>query len=106
MKRETFVAILGAALAEADAELLREAENLVFGRKRSLREDEVRKYTPGEYVLFTSSDGKSQLRGRVHHLNKFSLTLEYFASSAYDAKAQREVVPVERVLGRHLTGAL
>lgn len=96
MKRETFIALLSATLAEADAELLSEARNLLGWRERELRTARVREFAPGDNIEYLAKDGKTHLFGTVDHLNRFSLTIRY----AEPLQGFRpEVVPIERVLG-------
>lgn len=95
MKRETFVAILGAALAEADDSLLVEASNLVQGRWRTLRQEKVQRFAPGDYIEYLARDGQTRKVGVVDHLNKFSVSIRRPSTlEGYTV----EVVGIERVL--------
>lgn len=95
MKRETFVQILSALLAEADDELLREAEGLVFWRKRELRAQLVQQYRAGDVIEYTLANGQRKT-GKIHHLNKYSVTVRWtHQTQGY----QSEVIAIERVLG-------
>lgn len=95
MKRETFIALLSATLAEADAELLSEARDLLGWRERELRTARVRLFAPGQEIEYLAKDGETHLNGIVDHLNRFSLTVRHGHSLGFDS----EVVPIERVLG-------
>lgn len=96
MKRETFIAIMSSLMSEANHELLREADGLVFWRKRELRAEEVRLYRPGQQIEYLARDGKTHKTGVIDHLNKFSVTVKHpDATQGY----KPEVVPIERVLG-------
>ena len=102
MKRETFVSILSATLAEADEELLREAEGLVFWRRRELRALRVQEFSAGERISFTMPDGTTR-DGTIHHLNRYSITVhEAHPTSGYTAI----VIPVERVLHKLTTNGI
>jgi hypothetical protein len=96
VKRETFIALLSATLAEADDALILEAQHLLNWRWRTLREEKVQKFSPGEFIEYLAKDGTSRLRGTVDHLNRFSLTVRHPDSVA---GYLNEVVPIERVLG-------
>lgn len=95
MKRETFITCLQALLSEADDELLREAEGLVFWRRRELRAAEVAKMEPGQYIIYTQKDG-TQAGGTIHKLNKFSVTVH--KSDAHTGYIPL-VIAVERIVG-------
>ena len=95
MNRETFVTIFSALMAEADAELLREAEGLVFWRRRELRTARVQQFSPGQVIVYLTGNGKTQKIGTIDHLNRFSVTVKHqHATEGYTA----EVVTIERVL--------
>lgn len=96
MRRETFIQILSALMAEADDELLREAEGLVFWRKRELRAEKVQLYAPGQYIAYLAKDGKTRKVGMIDHLNKFSVSIKH--PDAHEG-FKPEVVMIERVLG-------
>lgn len=97
MKRETFVAIGSALVAEADGALLQELEGLVFWRKRELRQELVKAYAPGQLIEYYGKDGQTKLRGRIDHLNKFSVSVHRPDS---EQGFIPEVVQIERVLER------
>lgn len=92
MKRETFIAILGAALAEADAALLSEAKGLVFWRERELRSELVRAYTPGQIVEWQEPAAPIPAVSVIDHLNQFSLSIKL-------GGGQMKAVPIEWVHG-------
>lgn len=95
MKRETFVSILGAALAEADAELCSEARNLLQARERTLRQEAVQGYEPGQRIEYTTTLGR-RAEGKIAKLNRFSVTIH----EPDEVKGYRAVVvPVERIVG-------
>lgn len=96
MRRETFVAILSAALAEADADLVSEAKGLIFWRERELKAETVRRYAPGLVINFLAKDGTTRKQGTIDHLNKFSVSVKH---SHPTEGFVVEVVPIERVLG-------
>lgn len=94
MKRETFVQIMSALLAEADAELLREAEGLVFWRKRELRAELVTHYSVGQEITYQMPGG-SKKSGAIHQLNRFSVSVRHpHPIVGYTV----DVVPVERII--------
>jgi hypothetical protein len=96
MKRETFVTIMSSLLAEANHELLREAEGLVFWRKRELRAEEVQEYEPGQTIEYLAKDGRTRKQGTIAKLNKYSVTVRHpHATEGY----KPEVIMIERVLG-------
>lgn len=97
MKRETFVQIISALLAEADDELIREAEGLLFWRKRELRSQRVKRLAPlvGVEIFYFAKDGKTKQRATLAKLNKYSVSVKRpHAERGYIV----EVVPVERVI--------
>jgi hypothetical protein len=91
MKRETFLSILGAVLAEADAALLSEAKGLVFWRERELRSERVRQFEPGQIVDWREP-GSFYMRSVIDHLNQFSLSVKA-------GNGQLLAVPIEWVRG-------
>lgn len=91
MKRETFLAVFGAMLAEADAALLSEAKGLVFWRERELRTEMVRLYAPGQIVDWREPGGFT-MRSIIDHLNAFSLSVKI-------GDGQTKAVPIEWVHG-------
>jgi len=96
MNRETLVTIAAALLVSATEEDVREVENLCFIRRRSLREDAVQRYVPGQQVVYFSRDGRKKREATIHHLNKYSLTVEY---TDWQGARALYVVPIERVIG-------
>lgn len=93
MKRETFIAILSAALAEADEADVSEAKGLLFWRERELRAEAIKAYRPGELIVYVLPNGEQKL-GRIHHLNRFSVTVH----QPDDEQGYRPtVVPLERI---------
>ena len=98
MKRENFVTAIQALLSEADEELLREAEGLVFWRRRELRAAAIALYRPlvGQTIRYLARDGRTELEGELDHLNKYSVTVKtsFNAVTGYTAT----VVPLERIL--------
>jgi hypothetical protein len=96
VRRETFVAILSAILAEASDELISEAEGLVFWRKRELRAARVSAYTVGQTVAYRTATSERVRTGQIAKLNKYSVTIRIpSATEGYVA----QVVPIERVIG-------
>jgi hypothetical protein len=75
VKRETFIQILSSLLAEADATLLTEASNLIYGRRRTLRQELVNQYWPGQIVTY-QEPGDVRRCAIVSHLNQFSLSVK------------------------------
>lgn len=96
MKRETFVAILSAALAEADVDLVIEAQNLIQGRYRILRQLRVQQFRAGQDIVYLARDGHTHRRGTIDHLNRFSVTV--LRPHPTEGTAS-EVVGVERIIG-------
>lgn len=99
MKRETFITCLQALLAEADEELLREAEGLTFWRRRELRAAAIQLMAPliGQPIIYLARDGHTQCEGVLDHLNKYSVTVKTDDPlTGYTAK----VVPLERLITR------
>lgn len=96
MKRETFLAILSAALAEADGELLAEAKGLVFWRERALRTERVQEFAPGQIVTWHEPAGATW-HSVIDHLNQFSLSVKL-------GNGQTMAVPIEWV--KHLTTSI
>lgn len=97
MKRETFITCLQALLSESDDELLREAEGLVFWRRRELRALRVQELAPylGREVEYLARDGRTIKRGALDHLNKYSISVKTDDHlTGYAVK----VVPIERYL--------
>lgn len=95
MRRETFVTLVSTIISEADDELLREAEGLVFWRKRELRQEKVKQYRAGQKIVYLARDGKTEKQGTIDHLNKFSVTVKHdHPTEGYTP----EVVQIERVL--------
>lgn len=98
IERATFVAILSALLAVCDEALVREAKNLLYGRERELRAARVRKYSPGQFIVYLLKDGKTEQEGTIDHLNQFSVSVKRpHATQGYIT----EVVPIERILPRY-----
>lgn len=97
IRRETFVTIITALLGDADEELVREAEGLIFWRKRELRQDKVREYKAGERIVYLARDGKTEKQGTIDHLNKFSVSVKH--DDPHEGY-KPEVVQIERVLRR------
>lgn len=97
MKRETFITCLQALLSEADDELLREAEGLVFWRRRELRAARVQELAPflGQEVEYLARDGATRKRGTLDHLNKYSISVKIPSETAGYIVT---VVPIERYL--------
>lgn len=96
MKRETFVAILSAALTEADTDLVSEAKGLIFWRERELKAEAVRRYSPGLIINFLAKDGTTRKQGTIDHLNKYSVSVKHpHPGEGFII----EVVPIDRVLG-------
>lgn len=96
MNRDLFVAILSPLIGASDAELLREAEGLIFWRKRELRAQLVQLYKPGQAIQYLAKDGHTRKEGIIDHLNKYSVTLRHPNQiTGY----WTEVLPIERVLG-------
>lgn len=96
MRRETFVSLVSTIISEADEELLREAEGLVFWRKRELRAERVQEYEPGQIIEYLAKDGRTRKQGPIAKLNKYSVTVRH----PHETEGYKpEVIMIERVLG-------
>ena len=96
MNRDPFIAILTALLSEADEELLREADGLLFWRRRELRAARTAQLAPlvGKTIGYLTKAGTVR-EAQLDHLNKYSVSVkELHPTEGY----KLTVVPVERVV--------
>jgi hypothetical protein len=87
-----FMAIAQALVSGATNAQCEAVKNLLFWRQRELKQEMVRRFSPGEEICYLLADSKTVETGRIHHLNKMSVSIHRGAG-------QYEAIPIERVLG-------
>ena len=86
-----FMAIAQALIGGASDKQCEAVKNLLQWRQRELKAELVRRFSVGEEIRYYLSDSKTIAQGRIHHLNKLSVSI-HKGAGLYDP------IPIERVI--------
>lgn len=92
-----FMAIAQAIISGATNAQCEAMKNLLFWRQRELKQEMVRRFSQGEEIRYLLADSKIVETGRIHHLNKMSVSIHL-------GEGRYEAISIERVLGKVMPG--